>query len=93
MCVVRVLSGLVSLEVEASLPELSQISSWIRFGGKLIHILIVRMSSLCKREKILTIATNALRRVDQIDIESAIFAFGSVCLECIERAARTVISL
>jgi hypothetical protein len=38
-------------------------------------------------------ATNALLRVDQIDIESAIFAFGSVCLECIERAARTTISL
>jgi len=38
-------------------------------------------------------ATNALLRVDQIDIESAIFAFGSVCLECIERAAKTAISL
>ena len=37
-------------------------------------------------------ATNALLRVDQIDIESAISAFGSVCLECIERAAKTAIS-
>jgi hypothetical protein len=44
----RVLSGLVSLEVEASLTELSQISSWIRFGGKLIHILIVSLLTLQK---------------------------------------------
>lgn len=90
LCIVHfeTIDSYVGLKVEAGLTKLLEIGSGIRLGSQLIHILLIsRLPEMRKHRH--TIATRARRRVDQIDIESAILASGSACLECIERAAKT----